>query len=154
MATCEVACEFGLDGKVCQPANFPHKVFGVGEACNDTETDVALVGGMQRYHLYPRIVQENSTYLNHTVQINGGVQKVDIVLYQGDKFIYSGLRILETVCYQQIIEIINASLPIVGYVEDKQFKVYGQIEVSAGQSIGRFGNVVEGGVVVDGKAAF
>ena len=148
MATCEVACEFGLDGKVCQPANFPHKVFGIGESCNDTGMDVTLVGGFPRYHLYPRIVQENSTYLNHTVQINGGVENVDIVLYQADKFVYSGLRILETTCYQQIIDIINVSLPMVGYVDDKQFKVYGQIDVSVGQPIGRFGNVVDGGVVV------
>lgn len=150
---------------MCEPAKFAHKVFGIGEQCNDT-TDVALVGGgvnglvWPRYHLYPRIVQENSTYLNHTVQVQvnaGNVQKIDIVLYQSDKFIYSGLRILEATCYERIVEIINASVPIVGHVNDQLFKVYGEIGLSAGvmPKIGRVstGVVVDGGLV-DNKAFF
>lgn len=142
---CDVACEFGSNGKECEPSKFQHKVFGIGEQCNETEADI---GGLSRYHLYPRILQENSTYLNHTVQINGGVQTIEIVLYQADKFIYSGLRVLDFGCYQQIVEIINATVPGIGHVGQQEFKVFGEIETSAGELASGRGGFVTGQVVV------
>ena len=144
VVSCQVFCEYGLEGKACEPAKFHHNVYGIGDECNDTE-----IAGEQlpRYHLYPRIVQENSTYLNHTVQIGGVAAPFDLVLYQGEKFAFSGLRIADVSCYQNLVDVFNKTVPLVGHVGAGQFKLIGDILVSAGH-MGNVARILFDNVVV------
>jgi hypothetical protein len=79
----------------------PTKIFGLSRI-------PVVKGEVPRFWLYPRV--ENSTvYLNHTWNfINKTAQSpVDVVLYQGEKFVDFGIRVPEAKCYERIVKFLN-----------------------------------------------
>jgi hypothetical protein len=110
----------GISGEVQCPAIFEwsgeHRfnLFGLGFAPDFVSADSKEVKGLERFWLYPRSLDNNSTYLNHTLVVEGGLR--DLILYYGEKMIEFGFRVTDLSCYERIVKLIKVS-PVEHIVE-------------------------------------
>jgi hypothetical protein len=114
---CGAVTEFGALGE----RRFD--VFGLGRWSSEIERVEDI-----RYWLYPRSV-DNTTYMNHTIVING--EPIDLFVYYGEKFLFTGIRVTELKCYERLVELFRLSVaehtPIIGGIEREESRLFGEV---------------------------
>jgi len=72
-------------------------IFGIGRMLEKNKENNV------RYWLYPRIIN-TTLYLNHTLITDKSDKlPINVMLYQGDKFIDFGVRVIDLKCYNRLV---------------------------------------------------